>query len=225
MTDINDALSLAQHYIRKVIKFCKCLSPFRALPPDDQLLIIKSFFSEMLILQIAFMFKPEWGAFVGVTSEEKSPQRVLINFNLLSKSKKNSDWIYYLLQKCTFAHAELEGDPLLRDLVSYDLYEECFLKFFFQIAAVLLFQQRDGLSCSEYVCYQYWRYYWLGNRYLEQKYADPTKAMLKVKVFLKLKEELTFFKDVLESLFLEDATELPMLLTEVYSKWGKVYLK
>lgn len=90
--------------------------------------------------------------------------------------------------------------------------------FFLQIAAILLFQPRDGLSCPEFARLQYWRYYWLGNRYLEAKYGDPARAVAKVKVFLELQQELGLFKHILESLFLEDATELPMLLTEVFSR-------
>ena len=117
VTDFNDALRLAQHYIRKIIKFVKSLAAFRAFSSDDQLIILKGFFSEMLILQIAYMFRPEWGAVPGLASEDSTTERVLLNFNLLAHSNK-ADWTGYLLGRCTYAHEQLEGDPLIRDLAS-----------------------------------------------------------------------------------------------------------
>ncbi len=134
VTDFNDALHLAQHYIRKIIKFCKSLTSFRAFSSDDQLIILKGFFSEMLILQIAYMFRPEWGAVPGLASEDSTTERVLLNFNLLAHSNK-ADWTGYLLGRCTYAHEQLEGDPLIRDLVSDRLGGNCTVLIFFSIVS------------------------------------------------------------------------------------------
>lgn len=50
------ALNLTAFYVRKVIGFAKCFEAFRALSNDDQLVVIKKFFSAKLILRSAFNY-------------------------------------------------------------------------------------------------------------------------------------------------------------------------
>jgi len=59
VTDLVYALNLAELYIKKTIKFCKNFLAFRTLIQDDQLAILKSFFTELMIVRFAFVFNPE----------------------------------------------------------------------------------------------------------------------------------------------------------------------
>lgn len=59
VTDLIYALNLAELYIKKTIRFCKSVSAFRCINQEDQLLILKSFFTELMIVRFAFVFNPE----------------------------------------------------------------------------------------------------------------------------------------------------------------------
>lgn len=64
MTNLIEALNLAELYIKKTIKFCKHFEAFRELPQDDQLLLLKDFFTELMLIRICYVFVPEKDAFV-----------------------------------------------------------------------------------------------------------------------------------------------------------------
>lgn len=60
--EVNDliyALNLAETYIKKTIKFCKAINAFKVLSQDDQLTIMKDFFTELMLIRFCFVFNAE----------------------------------------------------------------------------------------------------------------------------------------------------------------------
>ena len=57
-----ESCNLPALYIKKIIRFCKNIPAFRLLHKEDQLLIIKPFFTEMLLIRFAFAYNYEHDA-------------------------------------------------------------------------------------------------------------------------------------------------------------------
>ena len=58
VTDLIYALNLGELYIKKTIKFCKSISMFRGLNQQDQLVMLKDFFTEMMIVRFGYVYDP-----------------------------------------------------------------------------------------------------------------------------------------------------------------------
>lgn len=61
--DLVYALNLAEPYVKKTIKFIKSIAAFRQLNQDVQLTMLKSFFTELLLIRFAFVFDQEKDGF------------------------------------------------------------------------------------------------------------------------------------------------------------------
>lgn len=64
ITDLIYALNLAELYIRKTILFCKNIAVFEQLQEDDQLILLKNFFTELMLIRIGYVFDVEREAFI-----------------------------------------------------------------------------------------------------------------------------------------------------------------
>ena len=51
-----DCINYSASYVKRVIKFCKRIQAFTTLKSDDQLIILKAFFREMLMIYFSFNF-------------------------------------------------------------------------------------------------------------------------------------------------------------------------
>ena len=54
---MTDALNVHGYYIRKIIKFCKSIGPFRDLSPEDQLIVLKGFHCEFGLIRVSFDYE------------------------------------------------------------------------------------------------------------------------------------------------------------------------
>jgi len=200
VTDLVYALNLAELYIKKTIRFCKSFAAFKMLIQEDQLSILKAFFSELMIVRFAFVFNPEKDGYP-VIEDENRRQAVFIKLNLLYEAKKQNV-LYYCRQYSQKFHAELEDDSAIRDL----------------ILAQRLFKPRENLKNQEFIRYQYQLYHRLLIRYLEHKYRDIDKANEKVEKLEAILSEINPVKDILEGLFIEtDSNQLALVLNEIYN--------
>ena len=58
-----DGLNSPSVYIRRIIKFCKSIAAFRRLDREDQLLVVKPYFTEMLLARFSFAYSLKEDAF------------------------------------------------------------------------------------------------------------------------------------------------------------------
>jgi len=58
-----EVANLAEAYVKKAIKFCKCFSSFKSLNPLDQMLLLKYSFPEVASVYIAFLYLPNKDGF------------------------------------------------------------------------------------------------------------------------------------------------------------------
>lgn len=144
-SDLVYALNLAATYVKKTIKFIKSISAFRQLNQDVQLTILKSFFTELLLIRFAFVFDQEKDGFavfeVNVDSllilvffyiiififnlilkNESCNKAVLIRLNIISEAKRQNMLLACRHYSSEF-HAEMESDSILRNLVSEYTYK------------------------------------------------------------------------------------------------------
>lgn len=63
-TELLYALNLTEVYIRKSVLFCKRLPAFKGLEAEDQLIQLKGFLTEFLILRCAFTYRSEADGFL-----------------------------------------------------------------------------------------------------------------------------------------------------------------
>lgn len=56
VTKINDSINWPVFYAKRIIKFCKRIPPFNDLTKEDQLIIIKPFYIQLLSVRCYFMF-------------------------------------------------------------------------------------------------------------------------------------------------------------------------
>src|SRR5699024_10991205 len=48
-----DVLNMLSLYARRIVKFCKSIETFRQLPIEDQLIILKPFYFEIIVIRVA----------------------------------------------------------------------------------------------------------------------------------------------------------------------------
>lgn len=89
LNDMGNLINRATKYITKTISFCKLISPFQSLTSADQLILLKNFFHEIMVIHIAF-----WHSEL---RQSTFPNACEIDIR-------------------TF-HQELEQDPIIRDLM------------------------------------------------------------------------------------------------------------
>ena len=58
-TNLLAITNIYSSYIGYVIKYCKRFAAFRGLPAEDQLIVLKNCFQEMLTIRSAFNYNPE----------------------------------------------------------------------------------------------------------------------------------------------------------------------
>lgn len=57
--DIDFVLGLSALYLRKVVAFCKRMTPFTALAQVDQLLLLKAYVPSTLLVRASFLYQPQ----------------------------------------------------------------------------------------------------------------------------------------------------------------------
>lgn len=60
---MNDGFNLAGYYVKNICKFCKRIPEFTCIPLSDQILILKSFFFDILAVRYAFTYDPKIDGF------------------------------------------------------------------------------------------------------------------------------------------------------------------
>ena len=70
ITNVFDIFNLQGLYIKKIVKFCKNIGPFKELKQQDQLAILKPFHSEIMSIRNSYLYCPErQGYYTIVVSE------------------------------------------------------------------------------------------------------------------------------------------------------------
>ncbi len=72
-TDVVYILNLAEYYIGKTIRFAKSLSAFLVLSQEDQLALLKAFFTELLILRLGFFYQAATDGYLALVDHIGSP--------------------------------------------------------------------------------------------------------------------------------------------------------
>lgn len=62
-TDLIYVLNLYELYGRKTIKFCKNINAFKVTDQENQMALVKSFFSELIIIRMVYSFELEKDGF------------------------------------------------------------------------------------------------------------------------------------------------------------------
>src|SRR5699024_9122200 len=61
--EIMEVIDIFEAYTRKIVKFCKGISAFCNLKQSDQLIILKEFVLELVMIRVAFLYNPELDAY------------------------------------------------------------------------------------------------------------------------------------------------------------------
>lgn len=61
--NLMQAFNLQETYIKKIIEFCKSIDAFHCLKSQDQLIIVKGFFTESLTIRCAYHYDAEQDGF------------------------------------------------------------------------------------------------------------------------------------------------------------------
>ncbi|KAH9407863.1 Ligand binding domain of hormone receptors protein [Tyrophagus putrescentiae] len=206
MTNLIEALNLAELYITKTIKFCKHFPLFRAFPQDDQLLLLKDFFTELMLVRICYVFVPDKDAFVVIQDEEKRTA-VYVSLRILYQAQKQ-ELLNYCREKSWEFQIEMEKDPCIRDLILLQR----------------LFKPREpGDACSagtaELIAAEYLKYEGLLRRYLTVKYGgNEAAAEAKMDRFEDAYQALALCRQMMESIYVySGANQLAMLIKEIYN--------
>ncbi|KAH9407866.1 Ligand binding domain of hormone receptors protein [Tyrophagus putrescentiae] len=197
------ALNLAELYIRKMIKLCKNINAFKCLTQDNQLGILKGFFTEMIIVCFSFTVIPERDGFPIIEVDENRQQALLVKLIDILYEAKKENFYHFCRQNLFRFHELLEEDTTIRDL----------------ILAKQMFKPRgESQNCAEFIRYNHFVYERLLNRYLEHKYRDISKAVERVNSIMDILSRIDQFRDILESIFLDvDSNQLALLINEIYN--------
>lgn len=149
-------------YIVPTITFCKRLPTFKALPPEDQLILFKNFFPEMDSVRVSYRYDHSVDGWTGI--EDESGQRaVLVKMEALRRWRRVHEMIAVFESFVQALSEQLEGDVVIRNLVLVSL----------------LFKPRPALSSAEPVLYEHYQKCYLLSRYLEAKYSSRREASRK----------------------------------------------
>lgn len=103
ITDLIYALNLAELYIRKTILFCKNIAVFEQLQEDDQLILLKDFFTELMLVRIGYVFDFEREAFIviKVCSKKNNGKDFQTLFLRMKKNELQflSNWRFFTKQE------------------------------------------------------------------------------------------------------------------------------
>ncbi|KAH9408002.1 Oxysterols receptor LXR-alpha [Tyrophagus putrescentiae] len=180
----------AEIYTRMFIKFCKRLSQFSLLNNNSQMKIIKQFLFDISTIRFAFAVdfsSSDGGSWNSVISEDAT-QTLAVPFQLEDP--------FNVFQ------AELEGDPVIRDLLT----------------ALAMFRKHSVvISSFEFIKYNFIFYFRLLQKYLEKKYANRARAEKKLTSLMRLMNTFDHIKSNERILFYEmDLTRVPTVYYEIY---------
>ncbi|KAH9400168.1 Ligand binding domain of hormone receptors protein, partial [Tyrophagus putrescentiae] len=186
--DVRWVLGLSALYVRKVVAFCKRMAPFRALPPLDQLLLLKAYIPSTLLVRSAFLFQPERGGWNWLADD--SDQRVVFINGELFKAKRQRQEVVMpdkgdLMRSL---HDALENDSTILNLVQATLL--------FRLSG----EKRQKVNSCEAVHYQQVFYCYLLRRYLESKYGSSGLATTKLNTILGLLQQMDSFNEAMAGL-------------------------
>ncbi|KAH9407858.1 hypothetical protein TYRP_011503 [Tyrophagus putrescentiae] len=198
-SNLLQALSLQETYIRKIIDFCKSLaSSFACLKPADQMVMVKNFFEDSLTIRCAFHYDYLQDGFPVMNHQQQqnfspeiktefeqngngSPHQVpVVKLPVIFPASKQHHLETY--RKFIYAlHNELEGDRNIRDL----------------LITISLFKYTDDVSCPEFVRYNHVLFCRLLHRYLESKYQDGERANAKFDSLMGFSERMWAIKELI----------------------------
>lgn len=134
-SDVSQVFNMQEYLIMNIVNFSKCVEGFKELNEHDQLLILKSSFTEIVMLRSLFYYEARKDSFpmrivsafgcfsivafcnFSLTKDEAAENALLVPLDLLYKTK-----LHYLIElhrKLAEIVAQEKEDNLLRDLVSF----------------------------------------------------------------------------------------------------------
>lgn len=116
LTHFMDAFSLYGRYTKKIVKFCKTITAFRHLTPNDQLALLKPFHSEIISIRTSFLYDPQTDGFVILLNDWE--QQVAFVPLHCYRACTVLDLETYCRHFLTQLQVIMEGDPILCQLVS-----------------------------------------------------------------------------------------------------------
>ena len=130
-----------------------------------------------------------------------------MNFSILKQFKQIPNSYEIFRKFASNFQQKMENDCIIRDLV----------------LAILLFQDREHLSCPETIRYQHVLYNYLLRRYLEHKYANVHRAKAKYISLMRALKQIdsvnVLMKAIIASLYSDEQQRhlLENILIELYS--------
>lgn len=212
-----DVLNMLSLYARQIVRFCKSIAAFKALPKEDQLTILKPFYFEIMVIRIAFHYDEQRHAFPLVNSEladsviyvymRQEVRQAGVKRNTGSGNepgnarrgrKRNKRFVKAL-------HEEMEGDAQVRNL----------------LIALALFKSRNdafvGAGSREYVRYQYRLYTRLLRRHLAVKFKSCEIANERFYALTSLNSDFAVMRDkVLAYVKSVDINQVTELVAEIF---------
>lgn len=128
------ACNLPGLYIRKIIRFCKSIPEFKCLSNEDQLKIIKPYFTEMLLVRFTFAFSEEHNAF-RVIGAEAALHTIYFKVDLMREAKNLANLNLIFRQFVLEAQQAMDRDCTIRNLLQI----------------LLIFKPRDQTNCPEFL--------------------------------------------------------------------------
>lgn len=194
-----ESCNLPALYIRKIIRFCKNVVQFKMINKENQLLIIKPYFTEILLIRFAFAYNYEHDA-ISVIENEIEQNAIWVKIDLLKEANRHSFALVY--RKFMFqSKMEMESDVTTRNI----------------LATILMFRSRENISCPEFIRYSHILYKRLLSRYLEAKYREKAKAEEKYEKLMHVLERACDITHSYSELYtLLDIKEVTGVLKEIY---------
>lgn len=106
-------------YARRIVKFCKSMSAFKILPQDDQLLILKYFYMNLLTCRVSFTWNEAQFGYP-IIADETGKEAVFLDFTF-ALQLKNQQIFRHSFECIQKFYAFMEKDETIRNLVRMPL--------------------------------------------------------------------------------------------------------
>ncbi|XP_017488445.1 PREDICTED: thyroid hormone receptor beta-A-like [Rhagoletis zephyria] len=197
-SDVSQVFNMQEYLIKNIVNFSKCIESFKELNQHDQLLILKSSFTEIVMLRSLFYYEAREDSFP-MRIDEAAENALLVPLDLLYKTKLHH--LIELHRKLAEIVAQEKEDNLLRDLM----------------AVLIMFKPRANVNNHEYINYEYSRYRYLLKRYLLVKYQDNYKANVYYLSLMQIITDVALLKQNFIEIFqMIDSKPVSHCLLEIY---------